>query len=61
MDANRNSLVKLSQVGNNASANGKTETENSLECGLQIDFYLFELLIKHDLSLDIIVKNIGSS
>ena len=48
-------------MGNNASAKGKPKIENSLECGLQIallttDFYPFELLSKHDLSLDMIVN-----
>ena len=62
MDSNRNSLNKLSQVVDNASAEGKTEIQNSLECGSQIeyltnDYYPFKVLTKHDLSLDVIFKN----
>ena len=37
MDSKRNNLNKLSQVGNNASVKGKTEIENNLEYGSQIE------------------------
>ena len=62
MDSNRNSLNKVSQVVDNDSAEGKTEIQNSLECGSQIeyltnDYYPFKVLTKYDMSLYVIFKN----
>ena len=59
MDSNRNSLKPS---GQQCLCKWKIEIQNSLECGSQMellttDFFPFEVLTKHDLSLDIIVKN----